>query len=204
MFRTLFALGAFLLIASPAQAQLEICNKTTGEVAVAVAYDSEQDTISEGWTKIAPTACAEVIATPLSQPYYYFYAITKAQSMQWTGPYRFCAADETNFRIKGASGCEERGYRTLGFSQFSVGNFKTFTFNIRSAAAPAAATNEPPVTEAAPPAAADPLADMAPPASAPVETAPVKNTPVENTPVENAPAAATGDPAAAPTAPAVQ
>ena len=198
MFRTLLAFGAFLLLASPAHAQLEVCNKTTDEIAVAIAYDSDQDTISEGWQKIAPTACAEIISTPLNQPYYYYYAITKAQSLQWTGPYRFCAADETNFRIKGASACEERGYRTLGYSQFSVGNYKTFSFNIRSDSAPegelkapaaAPAVTAPPVTSAPVPALTD--TNVPPETLPPVEAPSTEQAP----PVTEAPATTEAAPA---------
>lgn len=198
MFRTLLAFGAFLLLASPAHAQLEVCNKTTDEIAVALAYDSDQDTISEGWTKIAPTACAEIISTPLNQPYYYYYAITKAQSLQWTGPYRFCAADETNFRIKGASACEERGYRTLGYSQFSVGNYKTFSFNIRSDSAPEGELNAPataPAVTQAPPVSSTPSLTDAPPAFNPaVEVVPNNPSP----PATEAPATTEAAPAEEP------
>ena len=169
---------ACVAVSAPAQADLTICNKTPASINVAVAFETSQDLVSQGWWTLDPDQCEKTIAVPLDHQYYYHYAISNAPKVEWAGNVNFCTSDDPQFRVIGAQGCEQRNYHTVGFRQTDVGTNKDYTLNIRSA--------EPPKTEATPaaPAAVATPAVTAPAATAPAVTAP----PAATAPVTTPPA----------------
>lgn len=124
------ALFAFLVNTATAHAQLNVCNKGPSPILVAIAFDTAEQPISMGWTRIEGKSCAEALSKELDQPFYYYYAYDEKAALEWTGPYRFCVSNQKEFSIRGAADCEARNYRTIGFTQFETGNYKKFTFNI--------------------------------------------------------------------------
>lgn len=158
----LFAFIALIspICATPAHAQFRVCNKTPAPVSVAIAFETTQDVVSQGWWTVDPDNCTVIINSPLEKRYYYHYIISNALKFEWRGTYEFCTSNDPQFRINGSQDCAGRSYLTTGFRQTDVGTNKEYTLNIRTnpvAAseitpvpnpATAPATNPPPVVAA--------------------------------------------------------
>ncbi len=134
---------SLLVFASPAHADLTICNKTPAPVIFAVAFETTQDLVSQGWWTIMPNQCQIAISTPLDRQFYYQYAISHELKVEWRGNFNFCTSDDNEFRITGAQSCEQRNYHTTGFRQIDVGDNKNYTLNIRSSDSPPTANPAP-------------------------------------------------------------
>ena len=137
-FLSIMALAVLALSFSPAavQADLTICNKTAGPTIIAIAFETSDSLISQGWWTILPNQCQIAVPTELNNPYYYYYAVSHEQKLEWRGNFNFCTSDDPQFRISGAQGCEQRSYRTTGFNQVDVGDAKNYTLNIIGVSAP--------------------------------------------------------------------
>jgi uncharacterized membrane protein len=122
------ALGAAittLATASPAEAGLDACNKTTEEIVVAIAHSGDQGWISLGWWAVQPKSCLTLLQGDLQSRYYYVYAESDFGDY-WGGSHNFCVQDE-KFDIVGADDCEARGYQTVGFHEHDVGGNTDYT-----------------------------------------------------------------------------
>lgn len=185
----LLGLGVLFGFAAPARADLTVCNKTTAPVVFAVAFETSQDLVSQGWWTVMPDQCQIALSVPLDRQFYYHYAVSQELKVEWRGNFNFCTSDDAQFRISGAQSCEQRNYRTTGFRQVDVGTNKDYVLNIlNSAPAPAPAAGSvttPPVV-------------AAPPVTAPAPT-PTTQTPA---PTASAPIPAPKTPVPAPAAPA--
>lgn len=124
---TMLALAAPLAIvpAKPAAAWLDACNKTSEEIYVAVAYDSDQGWTSVGWWTIQPRSCLTMLGDALEYRYYYAYAETASGGV-FDGDYNFCIQD-TKFDIVGNDDCESRGYDSVGFYEHDIGGSVDYT-----------------------------------------------------------------------------
>ena len=63
------------LLASPAQADLKLCNKTESRVGVALGYKDKEGWATEGWWTIAPQKCMTLLKGDLIARYYYVFAV---------------------------------------------------------------------------------------------------------------------------------
>lgn len=124
MFRALlilFCLAGFApLLASPAKADLRICNKTGSRVSIAIGYMEEKIWITEGWWNTTPGACEVVKEGTLKAKFYYIYAIDPDRGGEWGGRYTMCTQDKL-FKIQGVEDCEKRGYLKKGFFEIDTG-----------------------------------------------------------------------------------
>ena len=78
-------LGAILLLgvqASPAKADLKLCNNTASRVGVAIGYKDKnggtkdrEAWATEGWWTAEPNKCLNLLNGPLISRYYYVYAV---------------------------------------------------------------------------------------------------------------------------------
>jgi uncharacterized membrane protein len=114
--RILLLVLAALAIATPAVAGLKVCNKGKFPARVALGFFNGKAWASEGWWNIAPTACADVVKTPLNARYYYLYG-TDTNSGAWDGGTNFCTASAAKFAIQGRADCVARGYDRNRFFQ---------------------------------------------------------------------------------------
>ena len=114
-----------LALAKPAVAGLDGCNKSSEEIYVAIAHNSDQGWLSLGWWTIQPNSCATMIHELLQYRYYYAYAESESGRI-WEGTYNFCIQD-SKFDIVGADNCETRGYETVGFHEYDVGGNTAYT-----------------------------------------------------------------------------
>src|ERR1700679_925536 len=103
------ALLAAVLLASPAQAALTVCNKAGHPARVALGRFDGRDWASQGWWLLAPGQCADVVTGKLDARYYYLYA-TDGDAGVGDGNTGFCVARTRKFAISGRGNCAERGY----------------------------------------------------------------------------------------------
>ena len=120
------ALLAAVLLASPAQAALTVCNKAGHPARVALGRFDGRDWASQGWWLLAPGQCADVVTAKLDARYYYLYATDDA-SGGWDGRNGFCVAQTDTFQIRGRADCEGHGYDRKGFFQIDTGQARDYT-----------------------------------------------------------------------------
>jgi uncharacterized membrane protein len=144
-------------IATPAQAQLTVCNKAPAPINLAIAYETMQDVLSQGWWTIEPDKCEAVIPNPLNQQYIYHYAKSSQLNVEWAGTYNFCTINAPEFRISGGMDCEARSYRTTEFRQIDLQGATAYTLDVTAGPA-VAPTAETPAAET--PAADAPVVDV--------------------------------------------
>jgi len=130
------ALGAALLIGSPAFADLRMCNNTSSRVSVALAYTNGQDWVSEGWWNLKALDCVTLLRGALAAQYYYVYAMDE-QGGEWKGKAFMCTSDR-EFKIEGRQDCFRRGYDRTGFFEVDTGkDAKSWTVQLTDQPNPA-------------------------------------------------------------------
>jgi uncharacterized membrane protein len=112
-----FALA--LLMASPAVADLRMCNNTANRVSVALAYTDGQGWVSEGWWNLKSLDCVTLLRGALAAQYYYVYAMDE-RGGEWKGKAFMCTTDR-EFKIEGRQDCFMRGYGRTGFFEVDTG-----------------------------------------------------------------------------------
>jgi len=130
-------LAAALIAPLPALADgLTVCNDTIARATVALGYLDDGTWTSEGWWGIAPGACREIVAGPLSLSHYYLRP-TSAE-MSWDLPaFMFCT-DDAAFTIVGDEDCAARGFRRERFDEIEIADGVTeFTYTLTGTSKPA-------------------------------------------------------------------
>lgn len=88
------ACAVLCALASPADAALKLCNRTSYVLYAATAFATDTDTATQGWTRIVPGSCQIAIKERLAAPAYYVYARTSlahsGASRAWGGTRPFC------------------------------------------------------------------------------------------------------------------
>ena len=115
------ALGVFAFGATPARADLRVCNETDVLVGVAIGYRAEAGWITEGWWHVDGGSCKTMIEGPLQSRYYYLYAEDAQRGGRWTGDINMCIA-EKEFKIVGFNDCFARGFQRAGFQEHDTGS----------------------------------------------------------------------------------
>lgn len=129
MLRSGIFLFALLLAALPAEAKFAVCNKTEHPLLVAVGHTSGRGWVSQGWWRVEPKACTDVLRGPLKARYYYLRGVHLGVDGGWDGNRFFCVAAD-NFTIKGREKCTKRGYGQAGFFEIDTGELTTWTQNL--------------------------------------------------------------------------
>lgn len=121
------AVAALLLVAcvGPAEARLSVCNRSERAADVALGRYNGGMWRSEGWWKIGPNACADVIKSALDSRFYYLYASDGA-SGTWDGSKAFCTGPG-RFAIVGRAHCAARGFDRKGFFEIDTGEKADWT-----------------------------------------------------------------------------
>ncbi|MFD1254399.1 MULTISPECIES: DUF1036 domain-containing protein [Devosia] len=131
------ALGGLVAFATPAQADLRICNETANLVSVSMGYRAERGWMSEGWWQTPPGDCRVLYQGDLQRRFYYLYAVDDIGGGAWDGEVFMCTRDET-FTIFGVEDCLARGYERTGFFEVDTQNRTDWTLQLtESAGAPA-------------------------------------------------------------------
>ena len=88
------------ILASPAIADLKICNATSSRIGISVGYPDAKGWATEGWWNIASQTCETLLKGPLASRYYYVYAVDYDRGGEWAGTNMLCTADKS-FTIRG-------------------------------------------------------------------------------------------------------
>jgi uncharacterized membrane protein len=130
---TVLALGLMLsaavILASPAHADLRLCNTTTGRIGVAIGYQDNQGWATEGWWNIAAQTCETLYKGILSSRFYYIHAVDYDRGGEWAGQSFMCSADKS-FTIRGVEDCQKRGHKRTGYFEIDTGESKDWTIRL--------------------------------------------------------------------------
>ena len=124
-----FVAGGFLLAASPAQADLRLCNMTSSRVGIALGYRDAQGWVTEGWWNLTPAAARPCSKGQLGGRFYYIYAIDYDRGGEWSGRSFMCTR-EREFTIRGTEDCLARGFDRSGFFEVDTGEQKSWTIQL--------------------------------------------------------------------------
>ena len=116
----LIALTASAFAVSPAWANFSVCNKTASPFLIAIARPAAKGWVSEGWWRVEPQGCTDVLRGKLKARYYYLRGVHLGVDGAWDGNRFFCVAAD-NFTIKGRENCRKRGYGQAGFFEIDTG-----------------------------------------------------------------------------------
>src|ERR1700761_8039215 len=86
-----FTAAATVLATAPAEAALNVCNKSDASTRVALGRFDGTHWTSQGWWNVAPKSCTRLLNGPLQARYYYLYAADSAAGT-WEGKTHFCIA----------------------------------------------------------------------------------------------------------------
>jgi uncharacterized membrane protein len=115
--------------ASPAAADLRLCNMTGSRVGVALGYRDAQGWITEGWWNLGANGCETLLKGGLAARFYYIYATDYDRGGEWTGKSFMCTRDR-EFSIRGVEDCLARGYDRNGFFEIDTGEQKNWTIQL--------------------------------------------------------------------------
>ena len=118
-----------ILLASPAEAALGVCNKTGHATDVALGYYDGKTWSSQGWWTVPAGQCAQLVKDSLPARYYYLYAVQREVGGGWDGEHGFCVRGG-QFQIHGNVNCAVRGFDRKGFFQVDTGGSPDWTENL--------------------------------------------------------------------------
>ncbi|WP_371136085.1 DUF1036 domain-containing protein [Devosia sp.] len=127
-------LASLAFFATPARADLRICNETANLVSVALGYRAERGWMSEGWWQAPPGDCRVLFQGELQRRFFYIFAADDVAGGAWDGSVFMCTRDET-FTIFGVEDCLARGYERTGFFEIDTQNRSDWTLQLTETAA---------------------------------------------------------------------
>jgi uncharacterized membrane protein len=125
----LVSLPMLVALAAPAQAKFAVCNKTEHTLAIAIGFMRGGEWVSEGWWRVEPKTCTDVLRGALQARYYYLRGVHLGVDGAWDGNRRFCVKAQ-NFSIKGRDNCKKRGYGEAGFFEIDTGDYRDWVLNL--------------------------------------------------------------------------
>jgi uncharacterized membrane protein len=96
--------------ASPAFADLRMCNTTGSRVGVAIGYRDAQGWTTEGWWNLSPRGCETLLRGTLAARFYYVHAVDYDKGGEWTGKSVMCTRNK-EFTIRGIDGLPGAWFR---------------------------------------------------------------------------------------------
>ncbi len=130
------AAAAMLAYASPAFADLKLCNSTTSRIGVAIGYQDNTGWTTEGWWNIESQTCETLLKGLLPSQFVYVHAIDYDRGGEWGGKDEMCVADKS-FAIRGVQDCSKRGYKRSGFFEVDTGQAAEWTVRLTDTDGPA-------------------------------------------------------------------
>jgi len=115
--------------ATPAHADLRVCNQTHDPISIALGYPATRGWQSEGWWVAGPGNCATVYKGDLTSRYYYIFAADDIGGGVWDGKVYMCTQDDV-FTIFGVEDCLARGYERTGFFEVDTQNRSDWTLQL--------------------------------------------------------------------------
>ena len=129
--KALLFVGALLScgMATPALADLRLCNMTGSRVGIAIGYRDAQGWITEGWWNLSPRACETLLRGTLAARFYYVHALDYDRGGEWNGKSVMCTRNR-EFTIRGTEDCLARGYDRASFFEVDTGEQKSWTIQL--------------------------------------------------------------------------
>jgi uncharacterized membrane protein len=127
------AASAILLFATPAAADVRLCNNTGSRVGIALGYKDSEGWITEGWWNISARSCETLLRGGLVARYYYVYAVDYDRGGEWSGHAFMCSRDK-EFTIRGSEDCLARGYDRTGFFEVDTSEQRAWTVQLTDSA----------------------------------------------------------------------
>jgi uncharacterized membrane protein len=124
-----FALVLGTMAASPARADLRVCNATSSRIGIAIGYRDAKGWATEGWWNIAPQSCENMLNGPMPSRYIYVHAVDYDRGGEWAGGSFMCTSDRT-FMIRGVHDCQKRNYERTGFFEVDTGESREWTIRL--------------------------------------------------------------------------
>ncbi len=114
-----------------AEATLNVCNRSSSDIWLALAQGGDDKWRSYGWYPLSPNKCESFFGPELKSRYYYGYAFN-ADGDLWAGEFKFCIHPEINFEIAGDDRCQERfeGAEYRDFFEIDTGDATAFTHEL--------------------------------------------------------------------------
>ena len=116
-------------LASPASADLKLCNSTSSRVGVSIGYQDSNGWATEGWWNIAAQTCETLLKGAVPSRFIYVHAVDYDRGGEWIGQNFMCTQDKS-FAIRGVQDCPKRGYKKTGFFEVDTGEAKDWTIRL--------------------------------------------------------------------------
>jgi uncharacterized membrane protein len=117
---SILAIAAFVLLSSPALADLQLCNRTSYVVETAIGVEDKGTAATRGWFRIDPGQCRAVMQGQVEAERVYVHAralaVYGASPAARTGHAELCIAEGT-FLVPGARHCTKAGQRLVPFTE---------------------------------------------------------------------------------------
>jgi uncharacterized membrane protein len=117
------------VLASPALADLKLCNTTTNRIGVAIGYRGADGWTTEGWWTLPGQTCETLYKGPLTYRFWYVHAVDYDGGGEWAGQSYMCTIDKA-FTIKGTEDCAKKGYNRTGFFEVDVKESTDWTIRL--------------------------------------------------------------------------
>ena len=135
-----------LLLYHPAQASLQVCNRTSYVLYAAEGWTVGGDNFTQGWTRVVPGGCATPIKGMLTASNYFLYARSSqahgGAARAWGGSVQLCAKD-ANFSLKtpaASPSCSSGDAFTMPFAPIDTHRMQSWTATLTES--PAIATDD--------------------------------------------------------------
>jgi len=129
LIQTFCAALALAGLATPARAELKLCNFTESRVGITVGYKDAKGWVTEGWWNILARGCVTLVPGQLSGRFYYVHGVDYDRGGEWSGATRMCVDDKT-FTIREVRNCAARGHKELGFYEVDTGDANDYTIRL--------------------------------------------------------------------------
>ncbi len=123
------ALCVFLFTGKIAYAEFTVCNQSFDVLNIAIGKLHHDRFRTQGWWKIGPNQCANVIRSPLETRYIYIYAKDVFGKAVLNGSVPMCVAPD-RFTIDDEKDCLIRGYLPVPFIEIDTQQTKRWTIFI--------------------------------------------------------------------------
>ncbi len=123
------AAAGLTLLATPAAADLKLCNATASRVGVAIGYQDKEGWATEGWWNIASQTCETLLKGAVPSRFIYINAVDYDRGGEWAGKNDMCTG-EKSFTIRGVQDCVSRGFKATGFFEVDTGDAKEWTVRL--------------------------------------------------------------------------
>lgn len=118
-----------LVAASPAWADLKLCNSTSSRIGVSIGYQDPTGWATEGWWNIAAQTCETLLKGAVPSRFVYVHAVDYDRGGEWAGGNFMCTADKS-YAIRGVQDCPKRGYKRTGFFEVDTGDAPEWTVRL--------------------------------------------------------------------------